>query len=339
MLLCKVQETLECSEQLVWWCLIFETQQAEHAVEFCLSWFPDFCTEEFCNIPVRDTCLPLLLSMQSLGFDFFLTSFQSGKRFLLFDIQNRDGRSGESCCSLACRQTSLVIIHKRICPILVVFRVRLGWCFLVTPSGTRGAQFGTRIASRSTWLWVIPGLWKYLVWAWIWQIAAAALEYTGEMWIFTTGLMFWLGYVQPCCAQSLSLLSISSSPSHFNSSTSAPFSGTVQGLPAVSKPVKIIETPLQLLSEWKVSGGLAFGELGLGFSSHLMPCVLGWAFWSCDEAWAGVDVSPLALSSPLQSQSLCPQMSMASRAASASVGVGPWYRLLAVLLDGQLSLP
>lgn len=121
-MLCQVQETLECSEQLMWWCLIFETQQVEHAVEFCLPWFPDFCIEECCNIPFIDTCFPLLLAVQALIFDFFLTLFQSGKRFLLSDIKNRDGRSGESWCSLACRQTQLVISLKRMCPILLYLR-------------------------------------------------------------------------------------------------------------------------------------------------------------------------------------------------------------------------
>lgn len=73
------------------------------------------------------------------------------------------------------------------------------------------------------------------------------------------------------------------------------------------KAVKITETPLQLLNEWRVSGGLASGELGLGFSSDLMPWVFGWAFWLSDECWAGVDLSPLAPSFPLQDHSLCAQ--------------------------------
>lgn len=146
------------------------------------------------------------------------------------------------------------------------------------------------------------------------------------------GLMFWLCYVQPCFAQSLPLLSISISASHFDSSTSACSPWNSSGSTCcVPKPVKITAKPLQLLNEWRVSVALASGELGLVFSSHLMPYVLGWALWSCDEGWAAVDVSPLAPSFPLQSHSLCPQMlSMASRAASASVGVGPRYRLLAV---------
>lgn len=43
--------------------------------------------------------------------------------------------------------------------------------------------------------------------------------------------------------------------------------------------------------------------------------------WSCDEGRAGVDVSPLAPSSPLQSSSLREQMlSVTSRAASAYNG-------------------
>lgn len=110
------------------------------------------------------------------------------------------------------------------------------------------------------------------MWAWIWQIAAAALEYTGKMWIFTMGLMFWLCYVQPCCAQSLPLLSISISPSHFDSSTSQFFRSAQ--VPGVSKPMKITQTPLKLLNEWRVSGGLASGELGLGFSSDI-GCLVG----------------------------------------------------------------
>lgn len=140
--------------------------------------------------------------------------------------------------------------------------------------------------------------------------------------------MFWLCYVQPCFAQSLPLLSISIP--HFDSSTSACSPWNSSGSTwCVSKPVKITEKPLQLLREWRVSVALTSGELGLVFSSHLMPCVLGWALWSCGDGWAGVDVSPLAPSFPLQSHSLCPQMlSMASRSVSA--GVGPRYRLLAV---------
>lgn len=54
--------------------------------------------------PCQRHLLSPLLSMQSLNFDFFLTLFQSGKRFLLFDTKIRDGRrGGESWCSLVCR--------------------------------------------------------------------------------------------------------------------------------------------------------------------------------------------------------------------------------------------
>ncbi|KAF4801591.1 hypothetical protein TURU_033542 [Turdus rufiventris] len=46
---------------------------------------------------------------------------------------------------------------------------------------------------------------------------------------------------------------------------------TVQVLDGVSKPVKITETPLQLLNELRISGGLASVELG---SHSLCPQVL-----------------------------------------------------------------
>lgn len=54
--------------------------------------------------------------------------------------------------------------------------------------------------------------------------------------------------------------------------------------------------------------------------SHALRVELG-PSWSCDEGHAGVDVNPLAPSSPLQSSSMCQQtLCVASRPASACKG-------------------
>lgn len=78
-MLFKVQETLECCEQLMWWCLIFETQRVEHAVEFCC---PDFQTSAWRSAAISLLETPAFLSFCPCSpwfFDFFLTLFQSEK--------------------------------------------------------------------------------------------------------------------------------------------------------------------------------------------------------------------------------------------------------------------
>lgn len=80
-------------------------------------------------------------------------------------------------------------------------------------------------------------------------MAAAALECTGQMWVFTMGSMFWLCYLQPCCAQSLLRLSISISLSFWLSHL-CPFPlEQFRFYLACCKLVKIIEKALQLLNE------------------------------------------------------------------------------------------
>lgn len=70
-MLCEVQETLECSEQLMWWCLIFETQRVEHAVQFRC---PDFQISASRSAAISLLETPAFLSFCPCN-PWFLTSF------------------------------------------------------------------------------------------------------------------------------------------------------------------------------------------------------------------------------------------------------------------------
>lgn len=152
------------------------------------------------------------------------------------------------------------------------------------------------------------------------------------------GLKFWLWYVQPCCAQSLSVLSISISPSHCDSSTSAQAFGAVQVLAGVSKPVKIAETPLQLLNEQRILRGLASVELGVSFSSGLVPWVFGWTFGCCAMrvGWCGCEASCTFYSS---AEPFPVSTSVVHRSWSLMQAPGCEQQIEALaVLDGQLPL-